>query len=218
MRTAVVRHAPDPGVGALSELSAGIRFLLREPVLRLIVGVVVVTNLLDAARSGSLLPLYAQQELGGPAALGLVVGAFGGAAFLGSVLFGLVAHRLPRRPVFVVGFLLAGGPSLLAPALGADLPWLVAASIASGLAAGGLNPVIGAVELERTPPALRGRVLGAVTAACWAGIPLGGLLGGLGAQAIGLSAVFATALVVYSAVALLPLRGGAWRGMERRDS
>jgi len=212
----VIRHDPEPSAGAWTELSAGVRFVLREPVLRLIVGMVLVTNLLDAARSSSLLPLYAEERLGGPAALGIVVGAFGASAFAGSLLFGLVAHRVRRRPVYVLGFLLAGGPSLLAPALGAELPWLVAASVLSGLAAGSLNPIIGAVQLERTPAALRGRVLGAVSAGCWAGIPLGGLLGGVGASALGITTVFGVVLVLYTLVAMLPLLGRTWRGMERR--
>ena len=205
----------EPRGGAWAELSAGIRFLVREPVLRLVVGMVLITNLLDAARMGSLLPLYAEEQLGGAAALGLISGAFGGAAFLGSITFGFVAHRVPRRPVFVLGFLLAGGPSLLAPALGADTGWMVAAAVVSGLAAGVLNPIIGAVELERVPRALRGRVLGAITAGAWAGIPLGGLLGGLAASVLDLSAVFGILLAGYTVAALLPLTGGAWRGMER---
>lgn len=216
-RTAV-RHDPEPSVGAWAELSAGVRFVLRESVLRLIVATVLVTNLLDAARSSALLPLYAEERLGGPAALGFVVGAFGAAAFAGSLLFGLVAHRVRRRPVYVFGFLLAGGPSLLAPALGAELPWLIAASLVSGLAAGSLNPIIGAVQLERTPAAVRGRVLGAVSAGCWAGIPLGGLLGGLGASALGVTTVFGLVLALYTLVAVLPLLGRTWRGMERPDA
>lgn len=220
IRTATGRGLSTPTAGEAtggtwSELSAGVRFLVREPVLRLVVGMVLVTNLLDAARMGSLLPLYAEERLGGAAALGLISGAFGGAAFLGSVGFGFVAHRVPRRPVFVLGFLLAGGPSLLAPALGAGTGWMVAAALMSGLAAGVLNPIIGAVELERTPPALRGRVLGAVTAGAWAGIPLGGLLGGIGASAFELTTIFGVMLVLYTIAALLPLTGGAWRGMER---
>jgi MFS family permease len=216
-RAASVRAEQDAeaDAGAGSGLLAGIRFLVREPVLRLIVGLVLVTNLLDAARSSSLLPLYATEQLGGAAGLGLVTGAFAGAAFLGSVGFGLIAHRVPRRPVFVLGFLLAGGPSLLAPALGADLPWMVAAGVVSGLAAGSLNPIIGAIELERTPPQVRGRVLGAITAGAWAGIPVGGLLGGVGAAAIGVSASFAVILAAYTVAALLPLTRRTWRGMER---
>jgi MFS family permease len=214
-----VTHAfvPEPGAGTWAELSAGVRFLLREPVLRLIVAMVLVTNLMDAARGGTLLPLYAQEHLGGAAALGLVTGAFGGAAFVSSLLFGLVAHRVRRRPVLVLGFLFAGGPSMLAPALGAGTAWMVAAAATSGLAAGALNPIIGAVELERVPVGLRGRVLGAVTAGAWAGIPLGGLLGGVAADALGTTTVFGVLAVVYSVVALTPLTGGAWRGMERPE-
>ena len=63
-----------------------------------------------------------------------------------------------------------------------------------------------------------GRVLGAVSAGCWAGIPLGGLLGGLGASALGITTVFGLVLALYTLVAVLPLLGRTWRGMERPDA
>ncbi len=182
------------------------------------IALVLVTNLLDAARSTTLLPLYADERLGGAQALGFVSGTFGGAAFLGSLLFGYVAHRVPRRITFVLCFVLAGGPSLLVPALGLGLPWMLGASALSGLAAGALNPILGAVELERIPEHMRARVFGLLGAGSYAGIPLGGLLAGLAAEGIGVSTTFGVVVAVYTVVTLAPLTGGAWRLMERRSS
>ncbi|MGU3410737.1 MFS transporter [Microbacterium sp. M1A1_1b] len=201
--------------GYWRDLAEGFRFGARDPFFRLIIALVLVTNLLDAARSTTLLPLYADERLGGAQALGFVTGTFGGAAFLGSVVFGYVAHRVPRRITFVVCFVLAGGPSLLVPALGLGLPWMLVASAVSGLAAGSLNPILGAVELERIPEHMRARVFGLLGAGSWAGIPLGGLLAGFAAQGIGVSATFAVVVALYTVVTLAPLTGGAWRLMER---
>lgn len=209
---------PPPSGGYWRDLAEGFRFCVRDPFFRLVIALVLVTNLLDAARSTTLLPLYADERLGGAQALGFVSGTFGGAAFLGSLLFGYVAHRVPRRITFVLCFVLAGGPSLLVPALGLGLPWMLGASALSGLAAGALNPILGAVELERIPEHMRARVFGLLGAGSYAGIPLGGLLAGLAAEGIGVSTTFGVVVAVYTVVTLAPLTGGAWRLMERRSS
>ncbi|ROS77612.1 MFS transporter [Curtobacterium sp. PhB130] len=201
--------------GYWRDIAEGFRFCVRDPFFRLIIALVLVTNLLDAARSTTLLPLYADERLGGAQSLGFVTGTFGGAAFLGSLVFGYVAHRVPRRITFVVCFVLAGGPSLVAPALGLALPWVLGAAAVSGLAAGALNPILGAVELERIPEHMRARVFGLLGAGSWAGIPLGGLLAGVAADGLGVSATFGIVAAVYTVVTLAPLLGGSWRLMER---
>ncbi|ROP63347.1 MFS transporter [Curtobacterium sp. ZW137] len=201
--------------GYWRDIAEGFRFCVRDPFFRLIIALVLVTNLLDAARSTTLLPLYADERLGGAQSLGFVTGTFGGAAFLGSLVFGYVAHRVPRRITFVVCFVLAGGPSLVAPALGLALPWVLGAAAVSGLAAGALNPILGAVELERIPEHMRARVFGLLGAGSWAGIPLGGLLAGVAADGLGVSATFGIVAAIYTVVTLAPLLGGSWRLMER---
>ncbi|EYT65326.1 MFS transporter [Curtobacterium flaccumfaciens UCD-AKU] len=208
---------PVASQGYWRDIADGFRFCVRDPLFRLVVALVLVTNLLDAARSTTLLPLYADQRLGGAQAVGLVTGVFGGAAFLGSVAFGYVAHRVPRRVVFALCFVLAGGPSLVVPALGLGLPWMLASAALSGLAAGSINPILGAVELERIPEHMRARVFGLLGAGAWAGIPVGGLLAGLAADGVGVEATFAVVAVVYTVVTLTPLLGGSWRLMERRS-
>jgi MFS family permease len=131
-------------------------------------------------------------------------------------VFGLVARRVPRRITFVLCFTLAGGPAGAVFALGAPFPVLVAVTALSGLAAGALNPIIGTVELERVPAHLRGRVFGLINAGAWAGVPFGALLGGVSAEAIGLSATFGIIAILYTLVTLAPLAGGSWRQMERK--
>ena len=52
-------------------------------------------------------------------------------------------------------------------------------TVITSIGAGPLNPIIGAVEFERIPPNMRGRVFGAITAGAWLAMPFGMLLGGL---------------------------------------
>jgi MFS family permease len=197
------------------ELRDGLRFVVRDPLMRLIIGLVLVTNLLDAARSSALLPLYADTELGGAADLAVIVAVTAGCALVGNVGFGFIAHRMPRRLTFALCFTIAGGPSSAVFALGAPFPVLVAAVAVSGFAAGALNPILGAVQLERVPLSMRGRVFGLLNAGTWAGVPLGALLGGIAADSLGLFVSFGIVAVVYTVVTALPLTGGTWRLMER---
>lgn len=198
-----------------SDLADGFRFVMRDRLMRLIVGLVLFTNLLDAARGSSLLPLYANDRLGGAASLGLLVAVMGGCALIGNVGFGFVAHRMPRRVTLAICFTLAGGPPSTAFALGAPLPVLVAATAIAGLAAGSINPILGAVQLERVPEHLRGRVFGLINAGAWAGVPFGALLGGVAADTVGLAVAFGVIAVAYTLATLTPLLGGSWRQMER---
>ncbi len=219
-----VRMAADGDTDAAArrsywrELRDGFRFVVRDPLMRLIVGMVLITNLLDAARSASLMPLYANAELGGAGALAVIVAVMGGSALIGNVAFGFIAHRMPRRVTFALCFLVAGGPSSAVFALGAPFPVLVAAAGISGLAAGALNPILGAVQLERVPAPMRGRVFGLINAGTWAGVPLGALLGGIAADGLGLFASFGIVAIIYTVVTTAPLAGGAWRLMERRPN
>ncbi|GEP28612.1 MFS transporter [Cryobacterium levicorallinum] len=208
--------ADPPHASYWSDLAEGFRFVIRDPLMRLIVGLVLFTNLLDAARGSTLMPLYANDRLDGAAALGLLVAVMGGCALVGNIAFGFVAHRVPRRSTLAVCFALAGGPSSAAFAVGAPLPVLVAMTALSGLAAGAINPILGTVELERVPEHMRGRVFGLINAGAWAGVPFGALLGGIAADTIGLPLAFGIIAVVYTLVTLSPLTGGSWTHMERR--
>ncbi|MFD0473699.1 hypothetical protein ACFQ0B_39650 [Nonomuraea thailandensis] len=98
--------------------------------------VVSVTNLLDAAFSQVLAPVWAKESGHGPAVLGLTGSVMGLTAVGGSLVAAAVAHRMRRRPVFFVAFLLAGPPRFLI--LAADLPvWAIVGLFAASGFAGG---------------------------------------------------------------------------------
>ncbi len=200
--------------GYWSQLREGLEFTIRERLLRAVVLLVVVTNLFDAASSAVLLPIYAQRELGGAVAFGLLVGAMGGGALVGSLVFGVIGHRLPRRLIFTAAFTLAGGPIYFAFAAGLPLHVLIVLKLLAGFCAGAINPLIAVVMLERIPAGLRARVFGLVNAGCWAGMPIGALLGGLAVDHLGLTSTLLIVGAAYLLVTLTPLRGGPWRLMD----
>ncbi len=166
------RPAAEPGVGYFARLRDGAAFLRRERLLRSMAGMVAVTNLLDAAWSSVLLPVWARETGYGPGGIGLVVGAMSACAAVSSLVAAAIAHRLRRRPVYLIGFLIGGAPRFFVLALGTKL-WAIAAVYAvGGLGTGFINPIISAVLFERTPPAMFGPPSarrGSRLADCWAG-------------------------------------------------
>ncbi|MGC4790623.1 MFS transporter [Micromonospora sp. DT178] len=201
--------------GYWQDFMAGLRFLIREPLLRAMVLLVLVTNLFDATKSNVLLPVVAARDLGGATAFGLLVGAMGGGALVGSLLFSAVGHRLPRRATFVTAFAVAGAPPFWALAAAPPLPVVAAVFAVAGLAAGAINPLIGAVKLERVPALMRARVYGVIGAGAWAAMPLGALAAGLAADRFGTTSTLLTVGTCYLLVVLTPLLGGPWRTMRR---
>jgi MFS family permease len=182
-----------------TDLSGGVRFIFRDSVLVSIIATVMLTNLLDAGFGGVLAPAYVRQVFADPVVLGAIFALTGGAAFIGTLVFGVVGHRLPRRPTFGLSFTLAGGTRFFALALIPAIPIMLAAQAVTSLFIGPLNPLIATVEYERVPTKLRARVFGSITAGAMLGSPLGALLAGLCAAQLGTR----TTLLAFGAVYLL---------------
>ncbi len=200
----------------LAQLREGYSFLWRTPLLRAIVVMVVVTNMLDAAMGGVIMPVYADRVLGSVVALGLMSGAMGATAFAGTLVFAWIGHRLPRVSTLVAGFTL-GGPSrfFLLAALPGIGPVIAGLAIA-GIGIGPVNPIFGTLLYETVPTRLRARVLGAVSAGVMAGAPLGALLGAACIELAGLRPTLLAFGAVYLVCALSPLWVGAWKDVGPR--
>ncbi|MBM0123889.1 MFS transporter [Pimelobacter simplex] len=211
-----VRPEPQPGTSYLAELRGGWEVLRRDPVLLGMMVMVAVTNLLDQGYSAVMLPVWAEDAGGGPAAIGLLGACMGGAALVGPVLATWRAERLPRFRTYVVGYLLAGAPRWIVLALGAPL-WVVAlVHVVAGFGAGFINPVLGAVQFERIPQDATGRVSALSLAASWSLMPLGGLLAGLTVTGTGLSGGLLVFGAAYFLTTMAPVLSPAWRAIDRR--
>lgn len=224
---ALPRRVGEPAEGASSragETRAGYRkrfgegfaFLRTEPLLLTVIVMVGITNLLDAAFTTVLMPVWAKESGNGPTAIGLTGGAMGAAAVAGSLIAAMAAHRLRRRLVFFAGFLLAGAPRFLILASDAPLGAVLAVFAVSGFGAGFLNPVIGAVLIERVPRPMLGRVSALGDSLAWAGIPLGGLIAGAVVSSAGLVPVLLVCGAAYFLTTNLVGLRPEWREMDRR--
>ena len=169
----------------LAELVDGFRFVMRDRLIRALAFILAFTNLLEAPLS-IVMPIYAQDVLGSPVALGVIMAALGIGLVLGVGIFAWVGSRVPRRVVFIGGLCGIGGSYWIL----ATLPGLWATAtvlFALGLMAGPVNPLLATIYQERVPAAMRGRVFGLLAAIGLSMMPLGRLLGGVFIDWIGLS-------------------------------
>ncbi|ARF77401.1 MFS transporter [Kitasatospora albolonga] len=212
-RDAAPDGAPEPGYW--QRFGEGFTFLRRDPLLLTVIVVIGITNLLDAAFTSVLVPVWAKETGSGPAAIGLMGSVMGAAAVGGSLIAAAVAHRLRRRTVVFAGFLLAGAPRFLVLFLDAPLGAVVAVFAVSGFGAGFVNPVLGAVLVERVPRRMLGRVSALGDALSWSGIPLGGLIAGAAVTAVGLGPVLLVCGAAYFLTTNLAALRPEWREMDR---
>ncbi|MQA79337.1 MAG: MFS transporter [Streptosporangiales bacterium] len=209
---------PEGGSGVrgyVDDMREGLRFLVHDPLLRAIGLMVLATNLVDQAYTAVLLPVWAKTVFGSATIIGLVGGAAGLGALVGNLIFSVIAHRLPRRITFAICFLVAGAPRFFLLAWTDSLVVIVTVVAVTSLSIGAINPLLGAAEFERIPERMRARVLGAVGSLAWAGIPVGGLLGGWLASGVGITWALVAFGTAYLVATLLPFFQPAWRLMDR---
>lgn len=204
-------------LGYLRQLSDGFAFVRRHPLLRSISGMVLFTNLADAAMSGVLLLLWVERHYGSADRVGVISAVFGATAVAGTMVMVAIGGRLPRRWTFAVAFLIGGAPRFAVLALPVPFAVVLAVWALSGLTCGAINPVLGAAEYEAIPRALQARVLATVNALAWAGIPFGALLAGALVEATGLRTALAVGAVLYLVVTLDPFLRSSWDLMNRSE-
>lgn len=173
-----------------SEVAEGLRVLVRDPILRPIIGASTVGSFGGAMRQ-AVLVLYLVRGLGfSPTLLGLVFAASGAASVLGALLAGPARDRLGSGPSIVGGTLLWCAGNALIPLAGGPLvvvvPLVLAAQVVSGVG----TPVYSINQITVRQAIVPYRLLGRVNASrrflVFGVIPLAALLGGALGQAFGL--------------------------------
>jgi MFS family permease len=198
------------------ELREGLRFIYNDKLMLAIVIMIMVTNFMDAVFSGVVQPVFVKQVYGEALDLGLLIAANGGGAVIGALIFSAIGPRLPRHTVFVFGFVLTSLRFFLYaayPPLWVTLIFVVFFS----MGAGPLNPILGAVEFERIPKNMRGRVGGAISAGAWSAMPLGMLVGGVLTERLGVHPMLLGLGVIYFITTLSMAFIPAMKEMNRQE-
>ena len=201
----------------LGELKEGLQFIARDALILSIVIMVMLTNFLDAIFGGVLQPVYVKQVYGNALNLGLLISANGAGAVIGGLIYAVIGQRLPRHATFVGAFVLTGF-RFWVYALYPHVWVLIVVTLFTSIGAGPLNPIIGAIEFERIPASMRGRVFGTITAGAWIAMPLGMLLGGVLTDRLGtfimMIGLAITFFITTGSMAFIP----AMKEMNRKTS
>jgi MFS family permease len=210
--TAHRRRQTGPG-GYFAQLREGADFLHADTSLRAIVAMIVASNFLDQAFLTVLLPVWARDHGLGAELVGLAISAFATASILTALVTAWIGNRLPRKTTYVIGFTISGVSRLVVLACGAPAAVVLAVFAVAGLGSGLVNPIISALQYERVPVALHGRVNTLITAWAWSGIPFGGLAGAALLSAAGLTASLWCCSFAYLYAVLRP----GWRVQWHRQ-
>ena len=195
-RRAAPTHAPTDGKrGLLGDIGSGLSYAWGDPAVR---SLVLLSAAFNFAFSGPIsvgLPYLADNRFAGGAALfGLMLATFGAGAVAGALLAGSMKH-VPRLGATVLAIAFAMGLGLAVIGLSPNVFITLGAGLAIGLGAGFINVRVVAWLQQRTPEALRGRVMSLV------------LLGAVGLQPIGLGV--AGAIIDLGAVTVMFAVAGA---------
>ena len=170
------------------ELAEGFRFVFANTLLRPITACTALSNLFGTAVWGPLLLVYAVRELdlsAGTIGAALTLGNLG--VLAGAFAVGAINRRLGIGRTITVSSLLFGPPVLLVPLAPQDsaVPWIVAAFAVAGFGGVVYNVSIRTLLQSVTPNRMLGRATALLRAIVWGVIPVGTLLGGALATAIG---------------------------------
>jgi MFS family permease len=183
-------------------VTAGARFLYREPLLRYWSAAVVAGDVAWLAFFTAM-PFLVLTRFGDePQILGWILGGFGAGAVAGSVVIFRVARRVDSLLLGSIGEVTTITPVWL---FLADFPAgvLVAAMFAAGLSNGLVNAPIWTIFTLRTPPQLRAKAWAAVIATTQLIGPLALLGAGPALDSFGLTPTLLAILVVQSVAALV---------------
>lgn len=191
-----VPSRPTPAEAAsrtryIDELMSGLRFLRGDRVLFSLAITLAITNFFGSSIFTVLLPVYVQETFGRATVLGLMGAAAGVGALAGSFVYGTIGHRMPRRLIWIVGFMLTP-LELWTLTMTSWIPAIVGAMVIGAFVSGPINAMMVTIRHERIPEGLRGRVFSTYSAIAMAAAPVGILLTGYAIETIGLRATIIT--------------------------
>lgn len=193
-RRRAVRSTTGPDTG--HAMLAGLRFLISDPLLRLILVVAMVILAAFGALNTVILPALFRAEGANALDLGLFLAVAGLGAATSAVGFAIWGRHWNGRVLLVSG-LFGGALSFGLIAFIHSGPYLLSAAALLGLSTGALSPFANALFLKRAPSAIRGGVLGTTTALAMVATPAAVLIAGLGVEAIGAGAfLYGLALIL----------------------
>lgn len=198
------RRRPPPAAG-LDTMSAGVRLLWKDELLRpLVILTTVFVGVMTPAVTVIAPALF--HHAGRDAAdYGAFLSGSGAGAVLGTMIYAAIGPRLPSRWLFALGFAVYAGVFPLLTVLPSTIV-LAAIGVCAGMASGPVAPLFNKILYQRSPLPLRGRVIGAYSGIVMAAVPAAVVLAGAGTQLFGAHAALHVAAAIAAGVGLMSLR------------
>jgi H+ antiporter protein len=191
----------------------GLRFVWNLKVLRTLA-------LIDLAMTGLYLPMESVlfpkyfTDRNEPAHLGWVLMALSIGGLVGALAYPLLVRHLSRRVILLIATLTLGvctaAISVLPP-----LAVILLLCALVGLVYGPIAPIYNYVMQTKSPPQLRGRVVGVMTSLAYAAGPLGFMLAGPLADAFGLKITFLALAIPMIVIGLVSVGLGSLHDLDR---
>ena len=208
----VPRRASLPVDEDTRGLLSGVRFLLREPLLRVWIPLFVAGDAAWQAFFAAVPVLVVERFDADPKIAGILFAGFGAGAVAGNIAsFRFLTQRLDGLRLVAVSVPFQALPLWILP-LHVGAPVLVAAIFASGIANGVCNPTIHSLWTLRMPPAIRAKAMTASMTIWGLGMPLGLVVAGPVLSAFGARPV----LVGFAAVQTVCMLGVAAASLRER--
>jgi H+ antiporter protein len=199
--------------GVWSGMVEGIKFVWSIKVLRTLALIDLAVTGLYLPMEGVLFPKYFTDRRA-PAELGWVLMALSIGGLVGALAYPLLVQRVSRRTTLLVATLTLGvctaAISLLPP-----LAVILLLCALIGLVYGPIAPIYNFVMQTKSPPQLRGRVVGVMTSLAYAAGPLGLMVAGPLADAYGLRTTFMTLAVPMILIGLISVALPSLRELDR---
>jgi len=210
----VPRRAPLPVEEDSRGLLSGVRFLLREPLLRVWIPLFVAGDAAWQAFFAAVPVLVVERFDADPKIAGVMFAGFGAGAVAGNLAsFRFLTQRIEGLRLIAVSVPFQALPLWILP-LHVGAPVLVAAIFVSGIANGICNPSIHTIMTLRMPPAIRAKAMTANMTIWGLGMPLGLIVAGPVLSAYGARPV----LVGFAAVQTMAMLGVAAASLRARPA
>ena len=199
--------------GVWSGMFEGLRFVWNVRVLRTLA-------LIDLAMTGLYLPMESVlfpkyfTDRRQPAELGWVLMALSIGGLVGALGYPVLSRHLSRRATLLIATLTLGVCTALISAL-PPLAWILLLCALVGLVYGPIAPIYNYVMQTKSPPALRGRVVGVMTSLAYSAGPLGFMLAGPLADAFGLRTTFLALAIPMMAIGAVAVVLPSLRELDR---
>lgn len=165
------RDGFEDGVGYFRRFRVGLRYLFQDKLLRTLVVATMLFAAFDTSFASIGLTAYAAEVLHEPALYGGLISAFGIGSLVGTIGYGVIGHKLPKRRTYL-GVYLAFAGLVLLMALELSAVPAFALMAAAGVVTSPLDMLYMAALQERVPKRIFGRVISIANTVLSAPAPL----------------------------------------------